>query len=62
MLDLFCDDVLIYQQVFGFDVLVDDVQVMEVFEGVQQVVDYVVGVFFCVFSGQGDVIKQVFFL
>ena len=48
-----------YQQVLWLDVPVDDVEAVEVPEGLGQVVDHAAGVPLRVLSGQGQVVKQV---
>lgn len=48
-----------HQQVFWFDVSVHNVEAVEVFDGINQIVEHAAGVSLCVSVGRGDGIKQI---
>lgn len=48
-----------HQQVFWFDVSVHNVEAVEVFDGVGQIVEHATGVSLCVSVGRGDGIEQI---
>lgn len=48
-----------HQQVLGFDVSVHDVEAVEVFDGVGQIVEHAAGVSLCVSVGRGDGVEQI---
>lgn len=48
-----------HQQVFWFDVSVDNVEAVEVFDGAGQIVEHAAGVSLCVSIGRGDGIEQI---
>lgn len=48
-----------HQQVFRFDVSVHNVEAVEVFDGVGQIVEHAAGISLCVSVGRGDGIEQI---
>lgn len=48
-----------HQQVFWFDVSVDNVEAVKVFDGTGQIVEHAAGVSLCVSIGRGDGIEQI---
>lgn len=48
-----------HQQVFWFDVSVDNVEAVKVFDGAGQIVEHAAGVSLCVSIGRGDGIEQI---
>lgn len=48
-----------HQQVFRFDVSVDNVEAVEVFDGIGQIVEHAAGVSLRVSVGRGDGVEQI---